>query len=76
MLRDMEFCNLSEVVVRPEDDLDSLLDGAALGAKCCYLPVREEYRELVRQDVVRFLEYQAAIVFQVSIGVIKMSINC
>jgi ribonucleoside-triphosphate reductase len=26
MLRDMEFCNLSEVVVRPEDDLDSLLD--------------------------------------------------
>ena len=26
MLRDMEFCNLSEVVVRAEDDLDSLLD--------------------------------------------------
>jgi len=26
MLRDMEFCNLSEVVVREEDDLDSLLD--------------------------------------------------
>ena len=26
MLRDMEFCNLSEVVVRPDDDLDSLLD--------------------------------------------------
>ena len=26
MLRDMEFCNLSEVVVRPKDDLDSLLD--------------------------------------------------
>jgi ribonucleoside-diphosphate reductase alpha chain len=26
MLRDMEFCNLSEVVVRPTDDLDSLLD--------------------------------------------------
>ena len=26
MLRDMEFCNLSEVVVRAEDDLDTLLD--------------------------------------------------
>ena len=26
MLRDMEFCNLSEVVVREDDDLDSLLD--------------------------------------------------
>jgi ribonucleoside-triphosphate reductase len=26
MLRDMEFCNLSEVVVRADDDLDSLLD--------------------------------------------------
>ena len=26
MLRDMEFCNLSEVVIRPDDDLDSLLD--------------------------------------------------
>lgn len=26
MLRDCEFCNLSEVVVREEDDLDSLLD--------------------------------------------------
>tara|TARA_R110002012_G_scaffold183727_1_gene350215 strand:+ start:24181 stop:26046 length:1866 start_codon:yes stop_codon:yes gene_type:complete len=26
MLRDMEFCNLSEVVVRDDDDLDSLLD--------------------------------------------------
>ena len=26
MLRDMQFCNLTEVVVRPEDDLDSLLD--------------------------------------------------
>ena len=26
MLRDMQFCNLSEVVVREEDDLDSLLD--------------------------------------------------
>ena len=26
MLRDMQFCNLSEVVVRPDDDLDSLLD--------------------------------------------------
>jgi ribonucleoside-diphosphate reductase alpha chain len=26
MLRDMQFCNLSEVVVRPNDDLDSLLD--------------------------------------------------
>ena len=26
MLRDKQFCNLSEVVVRPEDDLDSLLD--------------------------------------------------
>tara|TARA_R110002020_G_scaffold449690_1_gene663026 strand:- start:353 stop:2221 length:1869 start_codon:yes stop_codon:yes gene_type:complete len=26
MLRDMEFCNLSEVVIREEDDLDSLLD--------------------------------------------------
>lgn len=26
MLRDKEFCNLSEVVVRPQDDLDSLLD--------------------------------------------------
>ena len=26
MLRDMEFCNLSEVVVREEDDLDTLLD--------------------------------------------------
>jgi ribonucleoside-triphosphate reductase len=26
MLRDMEFCNLSEVVVRENDDLDSLLD--------------------------------------------------
>jgi ribonucleoside-diphosphate reductase alpha chain len=25
-LRNMEFCNLSEVVVRPDDDLDSLLD--------------------------------------------------
>ena len=26
MLRDMEFCNLSEVVIRAEDDLDTLLD--------------------------------------------------
>ena len=26
MLRDMQFCNLSEVVVREDDDLDSLLD--------------------------------------------------
>jgi ribonucleoside-triphosphate reductase len=26
MLRDMEFCNLSEVVIREEDDLDTLLD--------------------------------------------------
>ena len=26
MLRDMEFCNLSEVVVREDDDLDTLLD--------------------------------------------------
>ena len=26
MLRDMEFCNLSEVVIREKDDLDSLLD--------------------------------------------------
>tara|TARA_R110000824_G_scaffold80564_1_gene202647 strand:- start:13466 stop:15331 length:1866 start_codon:yes stop_codon:yes gene_type:complete len=26
MLRDMQFCNLSEVVVREEDDLDTLLD--------------------------------------------------
>ena len=26
MLRDMQFCNLTEVVVRPDDDLDSLLD--------------------------------------------------
>ena len=26
MMRDMEFCNLSEVVVRADDDLDSLLD--------------------------------------------------
>ena len=26
MLRDMEFCNLSEVVVRADDDLDTLLD--------------------------------------------------
>ena len=26
MLRDKQFCNLSEVVLRPEDDLDSLLD--------------------------------------------------
>ena len=26
MLRDMEFCNLSEVVIRENDDLDSLLD--------------------------------------------------
>jgi len=26
MLRDMEFCNLSEVVIRKEDDLDTLLD--------------------------------------------------
>ncbi len=26
MLRDMEFCNLSEVVVREDDDLDSLFD--------------------------------------------------
>jgi len=26
MLRDMQFCNLSEVVVRDDDDLDSLLD--------------------------------------------------
>ena len=26
MLRDMEFCNLSEVVIRADDDLDSLLD--------------------------------------------------
>jgi len=26
MLRDMEFCNLSEVVVRAKDDLDTLLD--------------------------------------------------
>jgi len=26
MLRDMQFCNLSEVVIRKEDDLDSLLD--------------------------------------------------
>ena len=26
MLRDMEFCNLSEVVIREDDDLDSLLD--------------------------------------------------
>ena len=26
MLRDMQFCNLSEVVVRQEDDLDTLLD--------------------------------------------------
>jgi len=26
MLRDMQFCNLSEVVVRPEDNLDTLLD--------------------------------------------------
>jgi len=26
MLRDMQFCNLSEVVIRREDDLDSLLD--------------------------------------------------
>jgi ribonucleoside-diphosphate reductase alpha chain len=25
-LRDMQFCNLSEVVIRPEDDLDELLD--------------------------------------------------
>lgn len=25
-LRDMEFCNLSELVVRPDDDLDTLLD--------------------------------------------------
>ena len=26
MLRDMQFCNLSEVVIREDDDLDSLLD--------------------------------------------------
>ena len=26
MLRDMEFCNLSEVVIRADDDLDTLLD--------------------------------------------------
>ena len=26
MLRDMQFCNLSEVVIREEDDLDTLLD--------------------------------------------------
>ena len=26
MLRDMQFCNLSEVVVRADDDLDTLLD--------------------------------------------------
>ena len=26
MLRDMQFCNLSEVVIRRQDDLDSLLD--------------------------------------------------
>jgi len=26
MLRDMQFCNLSEVVIRKQDDLDSLLD--------------------------------------------------
>jgi ribonucleoside-diphosphate reductase alpha chain len=26
MLRDMEFCNLSEVVIREDDDLDTLLD--------------------------------------------------
>ena len=26
MLRDMQFCNLSEVVVREDDDLDTLLD--------------------------------------------------
>ena len=26
MLRDKQFCNLSEVVIRPDDDLDSLLD--------------------------------------------------
>ena len=28
MLRDMQFCNLSEIVVKPDDDLDTLLDKA------------------------------------------------
>ena len=61
MLRDMEFCNLSEVVVRAEDDLDTLLDKVetatwigAIQSTFTYFPyLREEWKK--NCDVERLL---------------------
>ena len=61
MLRDMEFCNLSEVVVRAEDDLDSLLDKVetatwlgVIQATFTYFPyLREQWKK--NCDVERLL---------------------
>ena len=61
MLRDMEFCNLSEVVVRAEDDLDTLLDKVetatwigAIQSTFTYFPyLRKEWKK--NCDVERLL---------------------